>query len=351
MLQAGVKMSESRPMISLVVPVYNVEQFLAECVDSILGQTYEKFEVILVDDGSTDNSGYICEQYAATNEKVRVYHKSNGGLSSARNFGMNYATGEYVLFIDSDDTIERDTLLTCIPKITNPENENDCIVFTYSLVDEDGNNPCVDAEASTFPENVQLPGKAALKKLLQDEIQNFSWRILFRRKMWCENDISFPEGRLFEDVLTTYLFFLHARHVYFIKQRLYNYRQRNGSILHTVTGTSASESLNAFLQRSVLVTRAVPELQPYCEAQRHKAYYRVAMWLCCSDSLNTDTALILDKAIQYLHHNVPDTNILSIYNPRQRVALYFFRFIPPHLAMVSIRIGKSIQRYLRKIRK
>jgi hypothetical protein len=344
-------MSESRPLISLIVPVYNVEKFLTQCIESLLTQSYKNFEIILVDDGSTDRSGNICEHYAAAHETVHVYHKPNGGLSSARNFGMNYAKGTYTLFVDSDDTIERDTLSACIPHIINEDGQNDCVVFTYSLVDEGGKNPMVDAESSTFPVDTRLSGMQAMELLLQDKIQNFSWRILFKRKLWYENNISFPEGRLFEDVLTTYLFFLHAKYVFFLNKRLYNYRQRRGSILHTVDSNSATESQNAFLERSETIACIAPELQPYCIAQKHKAHYRVAMWLCCSDFLNADTGSILNEAIQYLHHTVPDAATLSIYNRKQRVALNFFRFVPPNLAIWCIRRGKRIQYYVRKIRK
>ena len=99
----------SNPLISIIVPVYNVEEFLPKCIDSILAQTYENLEIILVEDGTKDNSGQICDAYAEKDSRIKVIHKENGGLSSARNAGMDVARGEYFGFVDSDDWIEPET--------------------------------------------------------------------------------------------------------------------------------------------------------------------------------------------------------------------------------------------------
>ncbi|MBQ5852329.1 MAG: glycosyltransferase family 2 protein, partial [Lachnospiraceae bacterium] len=93
-------------MISIVVPVYNVEKYLERCVDSLINQTYENIEILLIDDGSKDNSGQMCDEYANKDSRITVYHKENGGLSDARNYGMDRAKGEYIIFIDSDDYVE-----------------------------------------------------------------------------------------------------------------------------------------------------------------------------------------------------------------------------------------------------
>ena len=100
----------STPVVSIIVPVYNAEKFLRRCIDSILAQTYTDFELLLIDDGSKDSSGSICDKYAAKDERIRVFHKENGGVSSARNLGLDHAQGEWVTFVDADDYIEENFL-------------------------------------------------------------------------------------------------------------------------------------------------------------------------------------------------------------------------------------------------
>lgn len=124
------------PIISVIVPVYNVEKYLPRCIDSILAQTFTDFELILVDDGSPDNCGAICDEYAAKDKRVRVIHKSNGGVSSARNAGLDAASGEYVTFVDSDDYIAEDRLKQMHSSIF--ESKADIAVAGFRFVDEIG---------------------------------------------------------------------------------------------------------------------------------------------------------------------------------------------------------------------
>ena len=123
------KTTELMPLVSVIIPVYNVEKYLAECVDSVLNQTHRNIEVILVDDGSSDGSGAMCDAYAEQDERVRVIHKTNGGQSSARNAALEVMTGEWLLFVDSDDWIEPDTLEALL---TRKDERADIIEFGYS---------------------------------------------------------------------------------------------------------------------------------------------------------------------------------------------------------------------------
>ena len=110
-------MNENKPLISVIVPVYKVEQYLERCIRSIISQTYQNLEIILVDDGSPDKCGEICEAFAQNDSRIRVYHKENGGLSDARHFGAERACGEYITFIDSDDNVEEDYIETLYKKL------------------------------------------------------------------------------------------------------------------------------------------------------------------------------------------------------------------------------------------
>ena len=123
-------------MISVIVPVYNVEKYLRQCLDSVLAQTYRELEIILVDDGSTDGSGAICDEYATRDSRIKVVHQQNGGLSSARNAGLDLATGEYVAFVDSDDYIHETMLELLYQALV--ENNADTVICNFERVDEKG---------------------------------------------------------------------------------------------------------------------------------------------------------------------------------------------------------------------
>lgn len=120
-------------LISIIVPVYNLDKYISKCIESILSQTYTYFELLLIDDGSSDTSGSICDKYAAVDERIHVYHKKNGGVSSARNVGLKYANGEWVCFVDADDWIENDFLKCCVESINTSDKNIDLLVAGYSL--------------------------------------------------------------------------------------------------------------------------------------------------------------------------------------------------------------------------
>lgn len=137
---------EKYPLISVIVPVYNVEKYIRRCVDSILSQTYKNLEILLVDDGSNDLSGEICDEYAGTDKRVRAFHKKNGGLASARNFGLENVMGEYVSFVDSDDWIEKNTYSYCLDLINNENCKVDVVQFGISCVEDEKEQPKVRKE-------------------------------------------------------------------------------------------------------------------------------------------------------------------------------------------------------------
>ena len=119
------------PKISIIIPVYNAAKFLHKCINSILAQTFQDFEILLINDGSTDESGAICDRYTLTDNRIRVFHKENGGVSSARNIGLRNACGEWIYFVDSDDTIYNDCLETLISQTSD---DVDCVTGGYTCV-------------------------------------------------------------------------------------------------------------------------------------------------------------------------------------------------------------------------
>ncbi|MBR2140370.1 MAG: glycosyltransferase family 2 protein [Phascolarctobacterium sp.] len=212
------------PKLSIIVPVYKVEQYIHKCVDSILNQTFTDFELILVDDGSPDNCGAICDEYALKDERVRVIHKENGGLSDARNFGLKDAKGEYVSFIDSDDWLDLDLY----SDVLGYTDKNSLDVVCFDVYEVKGEKIKYN---NRFNENKVFNGKDALYKILTDEIDNSACDKVYKRALW--DGVEFPVGRCFEDVATIYKVFHKSKLVGYYKRAYYYYVKREGSIVAT----------------------------------------------------------------------------------------------------------------------
>ena len=224
------------PRLSIIVPVYKVEPYIHKCVDSILNQTFTDFELILVDDGSPDNCGKICDEYALKDERVRVIHKKNGGLSDARNAGIDVAQGEIIGFIDSDDYIESnmyEELIKCL-------DEKECdIVSGDTYVERDGNNRF----KGRYQENHIFNGEQAICEILKVHMDNSAWSKVYKRSVI--GDIRYPKGRIYEDVATTYKFVANAKRVAYICKPYYHYIKRKGSIV--ASGFNSKSRYDCFL--------------------------------------------------------------------------------------------------------
>ncbi len=214
------------PLISVIVPVYKSEAYLRQSIESILNQTYQNLEIILVDDGSPDACGSICDEYAIKDKRIKVIHKQNGGLSDARNYGVDRATGEYLSFVDSDDWIEPD-MFEVLTKVAE-ENRAD-------LINCGAFRSCSDRSAVNFEIDIKFANPIdSVKALIKGKIGAGAWGKLYRKS--CISNISFPRGHVFEEYATVYKFFLQADTVMSIAKPLYHYRQgRKGSITETHT--------------------------------------------------------------------------------------------------------------------
>ena len=213
------------PEISIVVPVYNVAEYLRKCIDSILAQTCRDYELILVNDGSTDESPKILEEYAMLFPHIKLIHKPNGGLSDARNEGMKAATGKYISFIDSDDFIEPTMLEECLKKLR--ETDADLVIFDYyQYYQATGKKEVIK---NTFDDQ-KVYSLEDTPELLTG-IANAAWNKLYRRSLFADNDIIYPWGCLYEDLGTTYRLLARAKKVAFVNQPLYDYlKDRPGNI-------------------------------------------------------------------------------------------------------------------------
>ena len=267
------------PKISVIVPIYNVEKYLNRCIDSITNQTYKNLEIILVDDGSPDNCGKICDEYAGNDSRIRVVHKANGGSSSARNAGLDIMTGEYVMFVDSDDYIAPD-----------------CVEYLFGLMDRFSAKICIgDYEATDSgryefgqnPERVeQISGKEAVERQFgKDTLQYVSpCAKLYARRLFAK--LRFPEGRLIDDEGTMYRALYACDKVVVSKRVVYAYYYNSESITkrpkkknYQDLCTDLNEQIEFYRERGEAVLEARVRNRWCIQAAAHylpKGYYEEA---------------------------------------------------------------------------
>ena len=213
--------------ISVIVPVYNVEQYLSRCMNSIINQSYSDIEIILIDDGSTDSSGQICDDYARSDNRIKVIHKKNGGLSDARNVGLDVACGEFIAFVDSDDFIHKDMFNILLNKM----NKYECDIVESGFIKVYENQKINEEEFINDKESIYNREEAMVSTIMDHHCRNFVVNKLYKRKLW--DGIRFPYGEFFEDVSTTYKVINKCSKLIKIEQPLYYYIQRYGSITNS----------------------------------------------------------------------------------------------------------------------
>lgn len=227
-------------LISIIVPVYNVEDYLEKCLNSIVQQTYKNIEIIVVDDGSTDGSSGIIKNYSNKDQRITVISKKNGGLSSARNAGLKKARGEYICFVDSDDWISdsyvKDMLDTAL------KDGSDIVICNMEYIDSNG---VINKYTPKIMNASTLDKKNSIKKLLLGKEYRFhATNKLFRKNLF--DGITFAEGKLYEDVFTTWKLFVASDRASLLPKTLYYYLQkRTGSILNTKFNEKRFDILSA----------------------------------------------------------------------------------------------------------
>lgn len=224
-----VSFNKMNELVSVVVPIYNVKDFLEECIISITTQSYRNIEIILVDDGSTDGSSELCNMLLKDDNRIRVIHKKNGGLSDARNVGLKNSNGKYVIFIDSDDVIKSPMIEKLVDKIESKNADvAACGFCTFSDYKEIDNNQNFDNSY------ICKKGAEVVKALYKGEYQSIAfvaWNKLYKKKLFMDNEIIYPVGRLYEDTFTTYKLLYNSNKVVLLTEPFYMYRIRSGSIM------------------------------------------------------------------------------------------------------------------------
>ncbi|MBQ8492382.1 MAG: glycosyltransferase family 2 protein [Acidaminococcaceae bacterium] len=213
-----------KKLASIIIPVYNVEPFLRKCLDSVINQTYENIEILIVDDGSTDQSGKICNDYSV-DSRVTVFHQVNGGLSAARNTALNHANGEYLFFVDSDDFVSP-TFVSDAVTVLEKE-DSDIVIFNYT---EAG---MTNEEKNVYSKIANLTAYEIKQKIISDDIGNYVWNKAYRKFLFSK--LRFPEGEWFEDLAVMGQLFMQAKKISMLNKSLYFYRIQNTSYLHKRT--------------------------------------------------------------------------------------------------------------------
>lgn len=212
-------------LVSIILPAYNVANYLDDCLKSVISQTYTNTEIIVVDDGSTDDTARKADDWLSKDGRIHVIHQKNGGLSAARNTGLRYAQGEFILFVDPDDRIDENLISKCMSLLNN--DSVSLVHYGYRLIDENG-VLC----GKNFPDTL-TNDEELLPTILSDKIPSHSWQFLCRKELY--SDICFPEGRKAEDLATTYKLVAKAKRCAVLSDCLYEYRVRSSSILGELT--------------------------------------------------------------------------------------------------------------------
>lgn len=218
-------------LVTIIMPIYNVKKYLRKSIESVLNQTYKKLEIILVDDGSTDGSGEICDEYKKKDKRITVIHKKNGGLSDARNRGYDAAIGDYIYFIDSDDYIEKDTIEYLLTILINTGSDISC--SPYRSI-KDGKVQSVVNKENNHEEIHCYNSEEALMKIFNLKEKVIGWEAcnkLYKRNLF--RNVRYPYAKKYEDVGTTFNLFGNAEKIVFSNIPKYNYVVNENSITHT----------------------------------------------------------------------------------------------------------------------
>lgn len=233
-------------MISIIIPVFNSGKYLNQCIDSILNQTFKEFEIILVDDGSSDDSLNIIESYAKNNKNIKYFTQSNNGAAAARNFALTQCSGDFIAFIDSDDYIESSYLEDLMFKMLNQQ--LDIVICGYSSVfDDDLSGKNIEQCFKMNDYNKFFTGEYVAELMLNYEIDGFLWNKIFKKDKLIESNFIFEEGRHIEDFYPVFRQVAEAERIGFINKPLYNYRQRANSSMHKITMKRLDDYCKAIL--------------------------------------------------------------------------------------------------------
>ena len=311
------------PLISVIVPVYRVEEYLERCVESILSQTYENLEVILVDDGSPDRCPAICDAYAGKDARVKVIHQENKGLSGARNAGIELAAGEYLAFVDSDDYVSPHF----IEGLYELLQETGCAIgqcrFSYvkgEKLTEEGDFAFCIYRGESLMEQLYGPEEKATYFVV-------AWNKLYRAELFKETGIRYPEGRIHEDEATTYQLFHAARKLAFLDKAMYGYYTENGGSITSVFSAkrlqwlTAQEERIAFFQKNGYEKLLPVAYRKLCDAC-------ITFFFRCTEQVEGAEALKKELRQRLEHYRTDGADFIASLPLKTRMGYELFSMSP-----------------------
>ncbi len=335
-------------MISIIVPVYNVEKYIDRCIQSILNQTYKNYELILIDDGSIDRSSEICDKYANNYQHISVIHKKNEGLGLTRNVGITRAKGEYILFVDSDDTIHPDMLKVCNDELSkgydtiifgyNRTNENDKIISTFQYDEE-------SYKIEKIKDNL-LPKLIGSSPSGHDSIAVSACGVIYSKDIITKNQLMFKSERkiISEDLIWNLEYLIHAKSVKISNKSLYNYRFTEGSL-------TKKYIKNRFNLVKDLYKLELEYLNKYgilanTEVRLNKQFF-IYLRMCFRQENITISKLPLSKAMMNINNICSDDLVIKIINNypikelqfKQKMFIYLVKFKYIKLIYLCVKLG------------
>uniref|UniRef100_UPI0040282AFB glycosyltransferase family 2 protein n=1 Tax=Anaerostipes hadrus TaxID=649756 RepID=UPI0040282AFB len=320
--------------ISVIIPVYNVEKYLDKCIESVVRQTYQNIEIILVNDGSLDNSGQICDKWAKNDKRIRVIHKENGGLSDARNFGIDIAQGKFITFVDSDDYISLEYIeylhqiligncadIACCDTKIFFENNTEC---NERNIREDNVKKFTKQEAFT-------------QMLYEKELTNSAWGKLYKKSLF--NNIRFPKGKIYEDMFTTYKLIFRSRCIVKSERKLYHYLIREDSILGTV---NVKKQLDMVEAAEEMLDFAIKNASSSIKAATYRVSISSIMVIAHCQVINRNK--YEEQIKTNLWNNIKGNRIKIIFDPNAKNKYKI-------LAMISLCGKKALQLFYQKFAK
>lgn len=325
-------------MISVIVPVYNTEKYLKRCIESVLSQTYADIEVILVDDGSTDRSGWICDQYAAADQRVVVLHKENGGLSDARNAGIQCARGEYLSFVDSDDFIHTDFLRVLYENLVYFE--ADISMCSFWWIGEEEAVP----QGNTAHEALCFTHDSAVRLLYENKFDEaveivVAWNKLYKASLF--DRVRYPVGRLHEDEFVIHRLLHQCKKLAYSSRKLYYYIRHGESITGMLSGRRVKDIADAFGERAEFWEQA-GEKELFVRAGRYWALELKELYVRSGTSRFEGYADVQKWIRRKLRDGLPGMRRKGLLNGSEYLCYRIWSYHPA--------LGEAVQAGMRKIK-
>lgn len=328
------KKVSNEPLVSVIIPVYNVEPYLKRCLDSVIKQTYKNLQIIVVDDGSTDNSGKICDEYAKKDGRIEVIHKKNGGISSARNKGIKSVHGDFIVFVDSDDYVDKNYVSILYGELT--KEDADMAVVGHKII------YCDRQIVKRNDKNCSMLSREALNSLLYDKCIDVScWGKIYKKSLF--KGVVYPEGKIFEDSAVTYKLFMNSKRIAVSSETPYFYtKKRKTSITTTKFSRDKYDLIEATERMTKDILGTFPDLRQACERRLMWAYLSTACQLAESTRPESED---IKRLMNYIKKNRKKVLKDRNNSKRDRFALlssYFgfwiFRIIWKTYSLVSRRV-------------